>query len=399
VVLAFGSISMNNLTYPMGLRLYDLVDGAAELPLRLPVLPNRLKHCVVSAAGPLDAEMVDRARQRVRLLARAGAVTAFCERATCEVLEREFSDPATLALPGYGHQSTRINAQLWRRLFSDPAAAPELVQLQVEPVCAALLATDLFDPTSLAHTLLFAPEVRDRLLAGLDGAVACWRQDELGRRLHGAGGEGHGAGGTVFFWGLSDRGRRIPLALDRDGASLRLSGVDERGRRWDWDLTPDGLASGLRDGRLLPSLFTCFAVLAFARGLGCIGGYYQVEYLPVMQRGIVDALIAGQRRQAAALVAAVPSDLCLAGVQWVVRVLAGGPVIPAGPVEIAGAGGLSGADLASAEAVTVRDAHLVAFTELFHHLAPAVALPDDWVRELAAENAARAAHLVRLDGR
>jgi hypothetical protein len=398
VVLGFGSISLNNLTYPMGLRLYDPKGGdISVLPQRLPVFPNRVKHCAVGAVGPFDADMVSRARRRLRRMHIDGDATAFCERAAGEILDEDFAGPATLSQPSYGRQSTRINASLWRRLFRAGPPASRLVQLQIEPICTALLSKDLYDPASLIHALFFAPQVRQTLLTGLDGARACWRRDQLQRRLHGPTPGSEGGDGTVFFWGLTEDRRRVPLTLDESGGSPRLAGVDARGRTWTVDFSPDGIASALRAGQLLPSLFTCFAVLAFARGLACVGGYYQVEYLPVMQRGILAALAAGgDFGPAAELVAQVPTDLCVAGMQPVVRVLPDGAVVPAGPVEIAGAGGLTETDLASLQAVSVRDAYLVAFTELFHHLVPDAALPADWVHRLAAENAHRR-QLVRLE--
>jgi hypothetical protein len=399
VVLGFGSISLNNLTYPMGLRLYDPRFGdLSGLPQRLPVFPNRVKLCATCAAGPFDREMVDRARQRLHKMAAAGEVTPFCERAAGDILEVEYGSPATLAMPSYGHQSTRINAALWRRMFRNGASASRLVQLQIEPICAALLATDLYDPDSLASHLFFDPVVRDGVLSRLDGARACWNLDELRRSLAGEG-DGPCRGGTVFFWGMTERGRRVPLLLEPDGAGMLLVGVDERGQRHEWAFTPDGIAAGLLEGSLLPSLFTCFALLAFARGLVCVGGYYQVEYLPVMQRGVVASLAAdGALRRAAELVAAVPTEVCVAGIQAVVRVLDDGAAIPAGPVEIVGAGGLADPDLDAVTAVTVRDAHLVAFTELFHHLVPDADLPPGWVNRLAAENGTLGHRVVHLEG-
>jgi hypothetical protein len=399
VVLGFGSVSLNNLTYPMGLRLYDPRHGdLSGLPQRLPLFPNRFKHCAVAAVGPFDRQMVGRARRRISRMAATGEATAFCGRAAGQVLDEHFAAPETLALPTYGRQSTHINATLWRRMFREPSIASELVQLQIEPICADLLARDLVNPASLARLVLFVPHTRDAILAGLDGARACWRRDHLEHSLRRPESHLHRPGGTMFFWGLTEQGRRIPLVLEHDQASLRLAGVDARYRRWEWPFTPDGIAAGLDDGHLLPSLFTCFLVLALARGLVCVGGYYQAEYLPVIQERVATALAADSAlREVAERVTAVPTDVCVAGVQAIVRVLADGAVIPAGPVEIVGAGGLGEPDLASAQAVTVRDAHLVSFTETFRHLVPTATLPGDWVHRLATDNARLAANIVRLE--
>jgi hypothetical protein len=400
LVLGCGSVSLDNLTYPMGLRLYDPRGGDLRgLPQRLAVLPNRARRAAVAAAGPIDARMVARARSRLRKLHAAGEVTAFCERSAGRVLDEEFADPATLALPTYGDQGMRVNARLWERMLAPSHEPARLVQLQLESVTAALLASDLHDPASLVHRLFFDPVVCESVLVGLDRKRACWNLASLRLRLHDPVGGRRRRGGTVFFWGLTEAGRRIPLALERDGDDRRLAGIDEQGRRWEWPFSADGLVAGLLDGTLLPALFTCFTVLGFARGLVCVGGYYQVDYLPVMQSGVVKALLAGPDAGdgTADAVARVPTTVCLAGMQGVVRVLDDGAVIPAGPVEIVGAGGLGDADLARLGSVTVREAHLAAFAEMFRHVAPYERVPDDWVRRLATENATACPGLVRLE--
>lgn len=393
VVLGFGSISLNNLTYPMGLRLYDPRRGdVAAVPQRLPVFPNRFKRCAVSAVGPFDEPMVRRARDRLRKMRHAGDVTAFCERTAGAALEEVFAAPETLSLQSYGHQSVRINAALWRRMFRDRAPT-RLVQVEIEPVCAALLARDLYDPDSLLYRLLFEPRIRDAVLTGLDGERACWRLELLDKRLNDST-AGAGGAGTVFFWGLTEQGRRVPLALDAVRGAL--TGLDERGRRREWECTPDGIAAGLAGGTLLPSLFTCFSLLALARGVTCVGGYYQVGYLPVMQRAVVRALTR-DHREAAETIAQVPTSVCLAGLQAIARTVCGGAVIPAGPVEIAGAGGLTAADLDRIPQITVRESHLTAFAETFGDLAPNADLPDDWLHSLTTENRTACPRVIRLE--
>lgn len=399
VVLGFGSISLNNLSYPMGLVLYDPPHGLVdELPQRLPVFPNRVKRCSVSAAAPFNEQMVGHARARLRRLHGSGELSEFCEHAAGEILDEDFAEPSTVAQPSYGRQATRINARLWDRLFSGGSAPTRLVQLEIESICSELLRRDLYEPASLIHRLFFSTPVREHLLAALDGARACWQRALLRRRLDQPRGAVPGQGGTVFFWGLTDSGTRIPLTLDGSGAALSLTGADDRGRPWRYEFSADSLVAALAAGQLLPSLFTCFATLAFARGLGCIGGYFQVQYLPVIQRAVADALTADAACATTAdLVLQVPTELCLAGLQPVVRVLDGGAAIPAGPVEISGAGGLTETDLDRIQEITVRDAYLAAFTDVLHHLVPVAALPAGWRGRLATENGERHLGVVRLE--
>ena len=158
-----------------------------------------------------------------------------------------------------------------------------------------------------------------------------------------------------------------PLTLAEQGGAVVLAGLSDRGKRHETRFTPDALRADLEDGRLMPSLFTCFATLSFARGLSCVGGYYQAEYLPVMQAGVVGALAAVADHGAADAVAGVDAALCVAGIQAVARELGDGSLIPAGPVEIAGAGGLDRAEVDRLD-LPVREACLLALTELGEHL-------------------------------
>jgi hypothetical protein len=389
VVLGFGSVSMNNWSYPMGLQLYDPRHGRIEqLPQRLPIFPGRVKQHAVCAAEPFDEQMLRRAQARLWRMARSGAVSPFGARAAGEVLDM-LTTPAMLAPASYSAQSPLVNAELWRRMFGSWRAG-ELIQLQMERVCARVLQHDLDDPNSLVHRLFFVDQVRERLLDVLDGALACWRRAELARRLDEPEPGWHRSGGTTFFWGLTEAGRRVPLTVRRAGRTSLLAGVDDRGRGWRVELSPGGIRHELEGGRLLPSLFTCFVVTALARGLSCIGGYYQAEYLPAMQAGVAHALAgSADHRDAAGLVARVPTRICLAGVQGLVRELEGGAVVPAGPVELAGMGGVGDRELADVTAMPVRQACLIAFTELFDVLVPGADLPPGWAGRLARENAQR----------
>jgi hypothetical protein len=395
--LACGSVSLDNLSYPMGLCLYDPRDGdLRHLPQRLPVFANSVRRRMVGTVGPLDEEMVTRASSRLRRMLADGEISAFCAAAAGRVLDEDVGAPGTLSLPDYGHQATRINSLLWQRMFAGGRPATQFVQLPLEEVCTDLLITDLYAPANLIYQLLFVAPVRERLLAELDGVRACWRRDRLQGRLNSQAPEPHG--GTVFFWGVNDGGRRIPLTLEGEHRVLRLAGVDDHGVRQEYEFTADGIVPALLDGRLIPSLFTCFTVLAFARGLSCIGGHYQASYLPEMRRGVVTALqTAAEYRPAADLVAQAPAGLCLAVIQGVARIVAGGAAIPAGPIEIGGAGGLTDADLSGLTEMPLREACLAAFPELLGHLVPPERLPEDWERRLALENGDAGRNLIRLD--
>jgi hypothetical protein len=42
----------------------------------------------------------------------------------------------------------------------------------------------------------------------------------------------------VFFWGIADRGRRVPMSLIADSKALLLAGIDDRGETIVVDFRP-----------------------------------------------------------------------------------------------------------------------------------------------------------------
>jgi hypothetical protein len=127
-------------------------------------------------------------------------------------------------------------------------------------------------------------------------------------------------------------------------------------------------------------LFLCFAVLLFARGLTCIGGYLQGEYLPAMQRGLVRALKKIRKYETlAGFVAQARTDAYMDGM-LAVMARSGDHLMPAGPVELM-AGGMTPADMDRLSRLTVREAHLADLFETLQDAVPANTLPHGWKRQ------------------
>lgn len=357
VVLGCGTVGLDSGSYPMGLLLYDDPAGGRRLPYRLPVLPNRLRRQVAAVADPYDLPMVTRARDRLARAHRDGEVSAFCADAAGTVLDRDLADPAVLGLPTYRHQAAVLNTRLWDRV----APGVRIVHLGLEEIAADLLDRDLADPDGLAARLLFDPAVREPVLKRLDGERACW--DLAGLRADRA--EPRPGRpprhGTVFFWGAGPDRRRVPLLPEDGGTVLRGDGVA-------WPCEPDALRAALAAGELIPSLLTCFTVLSFARGLACVGGPHQERYLPAMRAALAEAAGPDALRPA-------PTGLCVADMHLAARVTGDGRAIPAGPLEIAAAGGLGLAELRRVPGtLTVREACRAALPELLAGAEPAEVL-------------------------
>jgi hypothetical protein len=193
--------------------------------------------------------------------------------------------------------------------------------------------------------------------------------------------------GTLFFWGINNAGRRVPLYLENGQSDQgTLKGLDDRGELYELPYTPQSIADALKENRLLPSLFTSFMVLSFARGVSCVGGYYQCEYLPNMQKKLVHALREHpEYHKFADRIEEVETHSYLSGMQTVMSKIENNALVPSGPVEILAGGGLSENDIEQILELNVRDAHLASLIETIPDVAPLTLHGSDWKKHLAQE--------------
>jgi hypothetical protein len=181
----------------------------------------------------------------------------------------------------------------------------------------------------------------------------------------------------MLFWGLDDWGRRVPLYLEATSRNCeRLHGVDDRGKTLEWPYSPEAVKEGIKQGKLLPSIFTSFLAISLARGVVCAGGYFQCEYLPAMQQGIVNALKkTGGYDIVAKLVSNVPTNTYLSGMIAVMTRI----------IEILAGGGFKIDDIEQLLSLTVRDAHIGGLSDTLPDLPAWVAPSPEWKTKLAAD--------------
>jgi hypothetical protein len=391
-VFACGTVPLDNLTFPLGMLYYDAAGGGPPgVPKKLSVFSNKMRRQLVSCAKPFDRSMIERARRRSQSLIAEGRISATLDAAIHALLVDDYSHPKIAGLTSYTQQATALNYRIWRRIFRTKHRMPDLFTLELEKVAMGLLKKDLTNHASLAHCVMFDTRLRDQVFNILDGERACWRTRFLLRRLHADAdavkNSGSTAGcGTMLFWGLDERRRRVPLYLRAVGpGKALLCGVDDRGRVYERPYTAGSILEGLRQNQLLPSIFTSLLTLSLARGVVCAGGYFQCEYLPAMQRGLVDALqaVAGYA-DVARKVSRVKTDTYLSGMIAVMRRAKAGHLVPAGPLEIIAGGGIDDEALSKMMALSLKDAHIGALAETIQDLpvAEKAVLPDNWRSEL-----------------
>lgn len=363
-VLACGSVPLNNLTYPRGLLVYAASTAPGNGGIcKIPLFPDSYKRRLVSIVGPYSADMLSRSRARVGKLVASEKL----DPALAPALNRVFDDFDSLGtdFPGYSRQATLANHRIWRRLFRDQSGDSELVYIDLENIVCRLLEKDLFDKSTICHQLMFDPDLRGRLIENLDGQRGCWQYEKLLSRCSGladanAVKTSESAQGTMFFWGVDAKGRKIPLCVidDVTGTGTELRGIEDSGQAWTIPFTAEEITRGLQDGRLLPSIFTSYLLVSIARGISCIGGYYQAEYLPIMKTAVIDTL----RSNCEDIVKTFDNgklrpDLYLSGMQMI-GLKSAGQLLPAGPLEIIASGGLNAEQCQQLGEVTVQQSHI-----------------------------------------
>lgn len=399
-IFSCGNIPLDNATYPQGMMLYRTqMEQLRGLPIKLPVFSNSLRRQLVSTAKPFDREMVQRAKNRLQKMVIEKQIPSELQEAGARIFAEDYGNTQVLDQASYSDQVVLINNLIWKKIFKSKDKETDLVYLELEKIVEKVLQIDLRNEDSLIYKAMFEPALREAVLHELDGARACWHLHPLRKWTQfgpfndfekmSANGNG-----TLFFWGINASGRRIPLYITPSaGGGAAFIGVDDHNQPWQLNYSPEFILEALYEGRLLPSLFTCFLVLALARGVRCIGSYFQGEYLPHMQQGFVNALrkVGGYNEIADGLDRNIP-NFYLSGMLPVMTSIESDFLVPAGPVEVIAAGGLSDGDLEKMLATKVRDAHIASLMETLPDFIPWIRRVPDWKHWLSKDS------LRRLEG-
>ncbi|MCP4350203.1 MAG: hypothetical protein GY795_32400 [Desulfobacterales bacterium] len=384
---------MNNLTYPRGALLYNInCNEIEDMPKKLPLFSNRMRKWMVSITPAFDYAMVQMAEAMLDKMVRNKQISSALAGSMHKMLQEDYCTGSVISLPNYSQQSTVLNNRIWKRLFSKVDRVPDIVYLEQEKIVGTLLESDLSNPESLAWCVMFDQLLSKQVLMELDGVKGCWKRIKLAQRLCSMTADDKILRvledcGTVFFWGIDQKGKRVPVCIETDTSDCKmLRGVDNRGDVWILPYTPQAVIEGLKNGKLIPSIFTNFLVLSFARGVICVGAYFQSEYLPAMQSGIVRALRkTNGYNNLADFVSEIPGDRYLSGMLAVMTIINNRCLVPAGPVEIIAGGGLTSNDFERILSLTVEDAHLAGLFETVPDSVQPAFRSSNWKHRLAED--------------
>lgn len=294
VVFSFASVSVNNASaYPRGILFHGRTDRADSL-VRLPILPDKLKMGVVYGTRAFTRIDLDRAQADLQKKERAGEVAPERAAAVSALLERYFGRPDVLDAPDLAAQITKINYELWPKLFHrrrpvvsvehlpSSLTVPDLVYLEIETlVTELLLKRHLKDPASPFYQLMFDGTFTGLALKYFNNLAGAFSVEN--------------DWGTYMFWGVDEKRRRVRLKLEGD----RLVSPDGS---IEYALTPQDIRRLLEEKKIFPSMLLSYLMVALYYGMKCLGGFSQVHDLTVIKDAWTQFLEdVGDNRQAEAL--------------------------------------------------------------------------------------------------
>lgn len=366
-VFAAGGVPMSDFTCPCGVLLGRPRHAETTAGMRCRLFKPRARKSLVSLHPAFTAEDVSRAWQRLP----DGKWLRHERKALGVLFNGILAAPEVLQQRLYAHQCTVINAKLWPRLFKPGVAVPRLVMLDKVALERELLLADIENENSLAHVLLFSPELRAAVVRALEGERGCWTRKDREDRSE-------PVRGSMFFWGVDRQDRMVPLGLDQENNRL----FSAQYPAFSLELTPGAIKRALKESRILPGLYLGFAAIALARGLMCCGGVFQTGYLRRMRNGTAASLAATGFADMAARLEGLPDAPLTSGFLPLGFANGSTPPHAAGSLEIFAAGGLSGENLEILRSVTVARALESSFDYIYDLATPPRERLPGWAQAL-----------------
>lgn len=295
ITFSFATVSLNNPSgYPKGLLFHGKEQGVGGF-VKLPILPDKEKMRMVYVTRPYSQEDLDRAHAALDEKVKEGTVSATRAEQVHAFLHNELGTKEMLAAEDLNEQITKLNWNLWPRLFKkeENSHLPNLLYIEIETIVRELLIRHHFsDRSSSIHALLFTPEGRERahrLLEGLPGMFSTAEKT-----------------GTFFFWAADAKGHRVRLDLVdghlvSDDGSISIA------------FEPEALTAALKRKAIMPAMGLCYLMVGFYYGFSCIGGFSQIRDMSLLKKAWSAWLHEGGFTDEAAATAGVDTMLMSAG--------------------------------------------------------------------------------------
>lgn len=370
-LFAYGGVPCDNMAFPRGILLAPRTTDTTR-PFHVPLLSNADRRALVSARGPYDPNQVKNALAALPRF----SLSPGEQRAAERLITRVYLNPLVLGQISFKDQMSVANALMWRELAATGFRLPPLASLDLLQLAKELVIQDLKQPGSLVHDLLLERELTEAAFHALNHARGCWtiRENRLER-------------GSFLFWAIDTKRQGVRLTLHPEANALTAPGKTDM----LFPLTARTLIAALEDGRILPSLYLSFAVLAMARGLSCAGGVFQYAYLPRMAEGTAQALRRCGDSRADRISARCPLG---AGFHALRAPDSGNAASDhaAGPADILMHGGISGQDWERFGSIRARDAFLCSLAFQYEDIIPEKERLPGWLEALRHSSSLMLSH-------
>jgi hypothetical protein len=394
-VIACGNVSLNNLTYPRGILIYNLKErDKIEAPLKIPIFPDREKTKTMCAVKGLKLDYLKNALKRILSLKNEKVISTKMYDILLNIIEKDYMSTEVLEQKKYSEQSVILNYLLWKKIFKGNLSNYKVVYLELEEIASKLIQKDLVNQNSLIYILMFDPIIRNKIIYKLNNKKACWENDALNDTYHQNFKKDKNESikrkncGTHFFWAIDRNEKRVPLMLvNDDNYNISLVGLCEDNGLIKIPFKADILCEKLDKKEIIPSLFMSYSAISFARGIVCVGGYYQSEYLPIMKEKLLEILACEKSyidiyRE----INRIETKNYLSGMQTIMIKNNNYSAVPAGPIELIESNGINAEDIEKILKINVLDAHKASLLDTLSDLKIEYNDPENWKKNLAIEN-------------
>ena len=268
IVLACGSISLNNSSWPRGLLFNSYAKGKIQTQ-KLSFFPAKDRLCPVFNYRSFTAEDLARTKSGLKDMVKSGDVQQEEADKIDALLDEIYLRPDVLKLENFSDQITTTNFYLWKKFFGQKYVdeAPNLIYLEQESLVAKLITQyHLYADTIINH-LLFDPDYDELVDAHFEGIQGAFDRKENY--------------GTYLFWALPKEGK-YRTQMWKEGNKL----VTDDGS-YSIELKPEIIQKALETKEIIPSMMLSYIVLAFYYGLKCLGGFSQVNYLTFLKNAYI----------------------------------------------------------------------------------------------------------------
>jgi hypothetical protein len=192
----------------------------------------------------------------------------------------------------FSDQIVKINLLIWNEFFP-PEILPRVRKCITldhnRPLIRFMQKFFLEQKNNFVWRALFDKDFRCLVLQKFSGVYGAWDY-------------GKPSMGTHFFWGITTDGQMTPLFFENGFLKDRNKILS------DILLAPESIVEALREGKIVPSIFTKFSLVAFYLGAQVMGGPGQSEYMPKIKKVWLEILKSVDSSEAE-LIKNIPADV------------------------------------------------------------------------------------------